>query len=205
MSIFSKISGGISSFQSVMGLLSSSFAVDVVCVLNENGNQVFETARIVRAAVNNDSELFQHPLETGNKITDYKIDKPKVVQLAAIIPSDGYSDAYAALAQAKVNGISFIVQTRAASYSNMVIQSMPHEEGEQWGDCLALAVTFVEVQWYQATVETLPAKEVAASTKAANAGAKPDADTIKSGQQRASDASAANSAKANSAWYDWTR
>lgn len=204
MSILSQLAGAVSSFQSVMGLISSSLAVDVVCIMDEDGNQVFETARAMRAMCQDDSELFQHPLETGNKITDYKIDKPKVVQLALIIPADDYGYSYTQMARAKELSTSFIVQTKARTYSNMVIQAMPHEEGEQWGDCIALAVTFVEVEWYQATVEMLPAKEVAASTKAANAGAKPDADTVKSGQQRASDASAANSSKANSAWYDWT-
>lgn len=205
MSIFSKITGAISSFQSVMGLISSSLATDVVCIMNEDGRQVFETARALRAMCQDDSELFQHPLETGNKITDFKIDKPKVVQLAVIIPSDDYGYAYTQLAHAKELGTTFTVQTKARTYSNMVIQAMPHEEGEQWGDCIAVSITFVEVQWYQATVETLPAKDVAVSpkSKAAGGSAKPDADTVKSGQQRGKDASAANTKKANSVLYDW--
>lgn len=200
MSIFSKITGAISSFQSVMSLLSSSLASDVVCIMDEDGRQLFETARAVRAMCQDDSELFQHPLETGNKTTDFKIDKPKVVQLAVVIPADDYSYAYPQLAKAKVDGKTFSVQTKARVYNDMVIQAMPHEEGEQWGDCLAVAITFVEVQWYQATVEMLPAKEVARSKKT---GAKSDADTVKSGQQRASDASAANSGKATTILGGW--
>lgn len=201
MSIFSKITGAISSYQSVMSLMSSSLATDVVCIMDEDGRQVFETARALRAMCQNDSELFQHPLETGNKITDYKIDKPKIVQLAVIIPVDDYTNAYNQLTEAKKAGKTFIVQTKARVYENMIIQSMPHEEGEQWGDCLAVSITFIEVQWYQATIEMLPAKEVAASEKT---GAKSDADTVKSGQQRGKDASSANASKANSVLYDWT-
>lgn len=201
MSIFTKIAGAFSSFNSAMSLISSSLASDVVCVMDENGRQVFETARAVRAACQDDSELFQHPLETGNKITDYKIDKPKVVQLGVVIPIDDFTGTYKQLVDAKKAGTTFSVQTQARVYENMVIQSMPHEESEQWGDCLAVSITFVEVQWYKATVEMLPAKEVAKSKKT---GAKSDADTKKSGQKRGADASDANSKKANSVWYDWT-
>lgn len=206
MSTFSKAMGAISSFQSVMGLLSSSFAVDVVCIMDENGKQVFATARIMRAMVQDESELFQHPLETGNQITDFKIDKPKVIQLAVVIPSDGYSNVYSQLSKAKTDGLSFVVQTRAGTFPDMVIQALPHEEGAQWGDCLAMSLTLAEVQWYSSTVEMLPAKEVAVSSKSAAAGgtAKPDADTVKSGQQRTPDASNAKTAKASSVLYDWT-
>lgn len=200
MSIFTKIAGAISSYQSVMSLMSSSLATDVVCIMNEDGKQVFETARAMRAMCQDDSELFQHPLETGNKITDYKIDKPKVVQLAVIIPVDDFTGAYNQLSQAKKDGTTFVVQTQARAYENMVIQSMPHEEGEQWGDCLAVSITFVEVQWYKATVEMLPAKEVAKSKKT---GAKSDADTNKSGQKRGKDASDANANKSKSILAGW--
>lgn len=205
MSIFSKITGAISSFQSVMGLISSSLASDVVCIMDENGRQVFETARALRAMGQDESEFFQHPLETGNKITDYKIDKPKVVQMAVIIPSDDYGYSYTQLSRAKELGTTFTIQTKARTYNNMAIQAMPHEEGEQWGDCIAVSITFLEVQWYQATIEALPAKEVAVSpkSKAAGGSAKPDADTVKSGQQRSKDASPANSAKATTILGGW--
>lgn len=202
MGLMTQLAGGVSSYQSVMNLINSTLAADVVCILDENGKQLFESARIMRLAVQDDSELFQHPLETGNKITDFKIDKPKVVQLAVVIPVDDFTYSFTQLTTAKAKGTTFSVQTFAKTYNNLIIQSMPHEESEQFGDCLAVSITLVEVQWYVASVESLPAKEVAAKKKT---GAKSDADTKKAGQQRASDASASNSNKADSILYGWTR
>lgn len=197
--------GYVSNFQSVMGLINSSLAQDVVYIGDENGNQLFTLARIMRAGVNLDSEIFEHPLETGNKIADFKIDKPTVVQLGLMIPTESYQNAYDQMRQAKTNGTSLIVQTRAGTYENMVIQAMPHEESPEYGDCLAMSCTLREVQWFTATIETLPAKEVAVSSKSAAAGgnAKPDADTVKQGQKRAMDASSGTVQKSESILHGW--
>lgn len=200
--ILTKLAGAKSSFQSAMSLLTSSLSVDVVRITDSAGRQVFAMARIIKAGVSNESEFFQHPLEDGNKTTDFKIDKPIVIQLGILIPTDTYQSVYASLVDAKKNGEQFIIQTRAGSFANMVIKSMPHEEGE-FGDCLAMALTFEEVKWYKTNVETLPAKEVAASKKKVGAGAKQDADTSKLGQKRASDVSASTKNRADSIVYGW--
>lgn len=197
--------GYVSNFQSVMGLINSSLAQDVVYVGDENGNQLFTLARIMRAGVNLDSEIFEHPLETGNKIADFKIDKPVVIQLALLIPTESYQNVYAQIRQAKTEGTELIIQTRADTYTNMIIQAMPHEESVEIGDCLSMSCTFREVQWYTANIETLPAKEVSVSTKSAAAGgtAKPDADTVKQGQKRATDASPGTQQKSESILHGW--
>lgn len=204
--IFTTLSGALSSFKSAMSLLTSSLSVDVVRITDSKGRQVFAMARALKAGIINESEFFQHPLEDGNKTTDFKIDKPIVIQLGVLIPTDTYTPVYSALVDAKTNGEQFIIQTFAGSFPNMVIKSMPHEESSEYGDCLAMQITFEEVKWYATNVELLPAKEVASSTKKAGAGkgAKQDADTSKLGQKRASDASSSTQKRADSVIYGWS-
>lgn len=204
MSSFSDLmntaSGSLSSYNMVM----SSFAVDVVRITDEFGAQMFTECRAMRAAVNRSSDLCEHPLETGNTIADFKIIKPNVAQLTMFIPADAYGSVYSDIEQAYVNSTSLIVQTRASSYADMVITDMPHDEAPDLGDTVAVTLTLKEVQWFTSTVETMPAKEVAVSSKSAKTGgtAKPDADTVKQGQKRPSDASPAIQTKSSSVAKD---
>lgn len=200
--ILTQLSGAISSFRSAMSLLTSSLSVDVTRITDSKGRQVFAEARAVKAGILQDSELFQHPLETGNKITDYKIDKPIQIQLGVLIPTDSYSTVYASLVDAKKNGEQFIVQTKAGAFPNMVIKAIPHEESSEYGDCLAMQISFEEVIWYDTNTQTLPAKSVAGTKKAG--GAKQDADTSKLGQKRATDASSSTQKRSKSVLYGWT-
>lgn len=176
---------GISS--SIMSILGSSSAYDVVRIISKAG-PAFETARIMRATINNDSDIFSHPIEDGNTITDFKVELPIQIQLAVIIPAEDFENAYRNLRQAKAIGSEFIIQTRADSYERMVIKSMPHEESPEIGDCLGLSITFQEVKWFKPSVESLPATEVSAKpnskTNGTSTSVKSDADTVKTGQKQ---------------------
>ena len=200
--ILTQLTGAISSFRSAMGLLTSSLSVDVVRITDSKGRQVFAEARAMKAGVLRDSELFQHPLETGSKTTDYKIDKPVVIQLGVLVPIDTYSSVYGSLVDAMKNGEQFIVQTKAGAFPNMIIKTIPHEESSEYGDCLAMQIGFEEVLWYDTNTQTLPAKSVAGTKKAG--GAKQDADTSKLGQKRATDASSSTQKRSKSVLYGWT-
>lgn len=199
--ILTQLSGAVSSYRSAMSLLTSSLSVDVVRITDSTGRQVFTEARVIKVGVLEDSELFQHPQETGNKLTDYKIDKPVVIQMGAMVPIDSYNQIYQSLVDAKQRGEEFIVQTKAKAFPNMIIKALPHEESAEYGDCLALQINFEQVLWYVTSTETLPATEVAPTKKT---GAKQDADTKKLGQKRAGDTSSSTNKKAASVIYGWT-
>ena len=199
--ILTQLTGAVSSFRSAMSLLTSSLSVDVVRITDSAGRQVFAEARAIKAGILDDSELFQHPLEEGNKITDYKIDKPIQIQMGLLIPTDSYTQVYSSLVDAKKNGEQFIIQTKAGAFPDMIIKAIPHEESSEYGDCLAMQISFEQVLWYATNLETLPAKEVATSKKA---GGKQDADTSKLGQKRATDASSSTQKRSQSAIYGWT-
>jgi len=176
-----------------------------VKITDEQGAQLFSQCRAMRAAVNRSSDLCEHPLETGNKIADFKVIKPNIAQLTMFIPGDAYGSVYKDIEQAYINSTSLIVQTKASSFANMVITDMPHDEAPDLGDTIAVTLTIKEVVWFTSTVETLPAKEVAVSSKSAKTGgtAKPDADTVKQGQKRTTDTSATTQEKSKSVVRGW--
>lgn len=200
MSSFSDLMNTASGALSSYNLAMSSFAVDVVRITDEFGAQMFTQCRAMRAAVNRQSDLCEHPLETGNKVVDFKIIKPNIAQLTMFIPGDAYGTVYQDIEQAYINGTSLIVQTRASSFADMYISDMPHDEAPDLGDTIAVTLTLKEVKWFTSTVETMPAKEVAVSSKSAKTGgtAKPDADTVKQGQKRTTDPSPATQQKSSS-------
>jgi len=204
MSSFSDLMNTASGAVSSYSLYASSLAVDVVRITDENGAQLFSLARSMRAAMNRSSDLCEHPLETGNKIADFKIIKPNVAQLTMFIPGDAYGTVYKDIEQAYVSSASLIVQTRASSFANMVITDMPHDEAPDLGDVVAVTLTLKEVIWFTSSVETMPAKEVAVSSKSAKTGgtAKPDADTVKQGQKRTSEATESTKSKSTSLLKD---
>lgn len=188
MGIFNQL---ISAVEAASAIIGSSLARDVVRITDEDGNQLFTGARIMRATVREESTFFEHPLEDGTKVIDQKILKPVEIQLAVIMPGDAYGAAYAAIRDAYTRSTPLIVQTKTASYTNQYLQSIPHEETPEAGDSVVIALNTREVQWYKADVQSLPAKEVAASGKApAGVSSKPDASTVKQGQKRTTTASA---------------
>jgi hypothetical protein len=200
MSSFSNLMSGTYGESASSNQGTSSYAVDVVRITDEAGNQLFTQARAMRAAVNRSSSLCEHPLETGNTIADYKVIKPNISQLTMFIPADAYGSVYKEIEQAYTDSASLIVQTRASSFANMVITDMPHDEAPDLGDSVAVSLTLKEVVWFTSSVETMPAKEVSASKKT---GAKSDADTVKQGQKNGSDASTSTKEKSESVIHGW--
>lgn len=184
--------------QSSYSLAKSFFTADAVRITDMNGVQMFSQCRAMSATISRTSTLAEHPLETGNTIVDFKIIKPNTITLKMIIPDDAYRAVYKEIEQAWLSSATFIVQTWASSFANMVITDLPHDETPDSAGSISLSLTLKEVVWFTSTVETMPAKEVAVSSKSAKKGgeAKPDADTVKQGQKRPANASAATQKKA---------
>lgn len=207
MSFLTQALNAVSTFQSVMSLISSSSASDVVKIMDENGNQLFTAARAMRCSVNPDSNIFEHPLEDGSTIADFAIDLPVVIQLAAVLPLDGYESTYQQLLDAKRDKTVLLVQTRTHTHENMVIKSMPHEESPEMGDCVAITLTLREVQWYTPTIDTLPAKEVSAKPAGkktqGKSNVKSDASTVKGGQKNTTDAKSGTVKRSQSILKGW--
>lgn len=159
--------------------------IDVVGIYDQNFQQVFATARPIKASVKEDSKLMEHPVETGATITDFSIILPVEIELSIIAAGvDEYRAVYGRIRQAFKNRDLFTVQTFTGLYQNQLIQAMPHEEDPALADAIAIALKLKEVQIVEAQYLSLPASKV---RNPANAS------TVDKGQQQPAEASTARS------------
>lgn len=119
---------------------------DKVCVLDSSFNQVFVNARPMAARVIERSSMFDHPIETGQIITDYSIVLPIEIELPIIVQAPFYRDTYQQIRNLYLNKNLLTVQTNTANYTNMVISEIPHEERPELFDALPLTIKFRQVQ-----------------------------------------------------------
>ena len=146
---------------SLIDVLLPNAAADVVAVFDSQLNQVFRGARPIKATVQEESKLMEHPVEDGTVITDNKIDLPVEIELSLLIPGLNYQSVYQQIKQLNAAGTLLTVQTRSGTYPNMLIQKFPHDEDPTMWDTLTLAMTLREAEFVTATYGTLPPRKVA--------------------------------------------
>lgn len=135
-------------------------ASDVVGVFDQNFNQVFPTARPMKAQINESARAMEHPVETGTVITDHIIFEPNEIELSMVLPRGDYRSVYQQIEQIYKAAQVLSVQTRAATYNNMFIYRMPHIEDTEVYDALVIIVRFRQILIVQTTTQTLPAAAV---------------------------------------------
>ena len=119
---------------------------DRVAVFDTAFAQVFPFARPVNVRVSERSQMLDHPIETGQIITDYSIVLPIEIEISFIVESVFYQEMYQQIRGYFVNKELLTVQTSTASYLNMVIADMPHEERPDLYDALPISVHFRQIQ-----------------------------------------------------------
>lgn len=141
-------------------LFFSSAYVDVVAVFDAHYTQILRDARPVKVSVKEAKNLFTHPIETGESITDHKITQPVEIELAVIAQGASAKDTYTEIKQLYLNSRPVIIQTRTGSYSNMYLAEMPHEETPDIFDAIAIILRFKEAQFVDAQFSELPPEKV---------------------------------------------
>lgn len=152
----------------ILGELYGEFiatnAKDIVGIYDQNFTQVFPKARPLKAAIKEDSKLMEHPLETGATVIDHRVIQPIEIEFSMILPNGEYRNIYQQIKQIYLNATLLIVQTKTASYSNMVIQSLPQEQDPEMFDAVLIALKLREVQFATSTVTIIPRNPVNNST-----------------------------------------
>lgn len=133
-------------------------AVDVVAVLDtDSGQQKFAKARPMRATVFERSELMEHPLEDGSVINDHKVAKPTEIDLPLFLSnSQELPEVFEEIRQLYNDGTLLLVQTRTATYSNMVIMELPHEETGDTLGSVALGLRLKQARFITAKQGVAP-------------------------------------------------
>jgi hypothetical protein len=121
-------------------------AADVVAVLKGDAfEQVFEGARPMTAMVFEVATAMEHPLEDGSKTVDHVVMSPVEIDLPLMIVGD-YRSVFAQVRQLYLDKTLLTVQTRAATYSSMLIVEMPHDETAEVFDGLTVALRLKEAK-----------------------------------------------------------
>lgn len=135
---------GINLAISAVDLLLSTQAVDVVAIL-DGFNQVLQDARPVRATIRQASRLLDHPIETGQVITDYSIILPVEIDLSVIVQSVNYRSVGQKIIQLFQTKTILTVQLKEGNFINMVIGDIPREETPQRFDAFSMVIKLRQV------------------------------------------------------------
>ena len=123
---------------SIIDTLLPSPAFDAVAVFDQEFNQLFRSARTIKATVKEQAKVMEHPLETGAVITDHRVVLPVEIELSMILSPQNYSDTYKTIRSYYLTGTLLVVQTRTGIYENQIIASMPHDETPEQYNTVAI-------------------------------------------------------------------
>jgi len=149
----------------VSQVLNHAASADAVAILDSNFDQVFPNARPMRGEVIPRSRLMDHPLETGQIITDYKIVLPIEIVIPMLVPALFYRNTYQEIWNLWQTSELLTVQMRASNYPNMIIAELPHEEKPDMYDVITINLRFRQVQIVQPVSTYAPADPVNSDTQ----------------------------------------
>lgn len=141
----------------ISGISSLFTAQDQVAVYDQGFTQVFPKARSMKATVKPDKKPMEHPLENGSTTTDHVIILPVEIELSMILLSEDYRDTYNNILQYYNNSTLLIVQTKASTYFNQFIVSIPHEEDPAQYSQISIAIKLKEVLFFTSQNKVIPA------------------------------------------------
>lgn len=150
---------------SIINYLIPTVAADIVGIFDEQFNQLFSTARPMKATVKLTSKTMDHPIETGSIRTDHKILNPIEIELPLIVSSFDYRDVYAAIREAYKRSSLLTILTNVTSYNNMIIDAMPHEEAPDMMDSISIALSLKEVFLVSSTTKYAPKDKTKVTTQ----------------------------------------
>lgn len=155
------------------GLVPTS-AADVVGIFDQSYNQLFRTARPIKASVKEPSKAMKHPIESGGTVTDHIVFMPVEIELALILEPQEFQNTYEQIRQTYKSATILTVQTTTGAYENMWITNLPHEEAPDMYGTISIGLKLEEVLFVEAQFQKMPTSTVksAANSSTQNNGAK---------------------------------
>lgn len=123
------------------------------------GNAIFASS-IMSCSVVDDSQLMEHPVESGYTITDHKIFNPIEIDIKLSLPHYIYGDVYRELKRLYDKSPKLRIKTKAQWYTDMVLQALPHEENPENFDRLVFNLHFKQIIEIQPQFIKLPLNKV---------------------------------------------
>lgn len=123
------------------------------------GNMLFN-AVIMEARVKENSDMPEHPIESGVKIVDHKIILPVEIDIRFVMPAYLYASVYKELKEIYEQSIPLRIKTKMSYYNNMVLQNMPHNENADTVDRVVFNLHFKQVMTVEPKYIALPPRKV---------------------------------------------
>ena len=155
------VQGAIGSVTNFVQSVLSMFGGDQVAILdNDTFDQLFATARPIKANVSRVRNVMNHPVEDGSTISDFAVTVPAEVELSLILNGTDYPQVYKLLYQYFATSTLVCLQLRAETMPDMIISGMPHEESADMMDAIPLALKLRHVQMITVQYQALTATQV---------------------------------------------
>ncbi len=163
---------------------------DVVGVFSDGGDlaPLFEGAHVMRALVNEDAKVMDHPMESGAVSSDHIVFLPTEIDLHVILAPEDYADTYQQIKAKWKAAETVSVQTKTDTYASMLITRIPHDEESEMANTVAMGIKLRQVIIIKAQYAQLPPAQV---QKPANSS------TTKTGQKAPTPASTGQTKKAS--------
>lgn len=133
---------------------------EVYGIYDDNFKVMFPDAINMKATVQEEAKLMEHPIEDGSSVTDHRIILPVEIELIVFLAADTYKDSYNNIRQAFRGEQLFVVHLATGIYSRMAMQAMPHEESPEQAGSIAMALQLKEAQIITTQYQALPPRKV---------------------------------------------
>ena len=144
-----------------MSTFVQSSATDLVAILdNDNLRQLFVASRPMRVGVRESRKATQFAVEDGSTRSDHVVVAPVEITLDLFIADDVARNGYEELRQAWNENRLVTVQTMVASYPNMLITDLPHDEVPQMAGAVMMPIRLMEWRTFQPQFGALPPQSV---------------------------------------------
>jgi len=139
---------------------------DIIGVYDAQFSPLFGGAIVGKATVKEDAKVMEHPIESGAMVTDFFVINPVEIEIRRLLRGDTARETYQQIKEAFTAGDLLTVQTRAGSYSDMLIASISHDEPGEYMGRIDLTMLLKEAKFVSAKYAPIkPEKPKQASTK----------------------------------------
>lgn len=127
-----------------------------VAIFDKDFNQLFPEAKIIKVSIKEDIKVMEHPLETGETITDHAIIQPIEIEIDILIRNPNYINTYNIIKKLATDFTELTVQTNTGTYQNQIIASMPHIESSEVYDGAIINLKLKEALFITPQYGTVP-------------------------------------------------
>lgn len=130
---------------------------DLVAIFDQNFNQIVPEAKIAKVEnVDEKVKLMEHPLETGEPITDHAIVEPIEIQLQVFTDGINLKNTYSTLKNLFKSFTLLTIRTKTDIYKNQLLSSMPHTESSDMYDAIIINLKLKEAFFVQPQYGNVP-------------------------------------------------